>query len=122
MPGRWITRLSSNDERATKHAELMSFTVDTTGFTRMAQSLSKMSGRDFAPVVRAETGKILEGCVRRTKVASSSSIRTSVAYRNRTLWEKGQWPPSHRGDPIISETKAGRIWFIEEAHGLSKST
>jgi hypothetical protein len=90
------------------------FTVDTSGFERMAKSLSKMSGASFGQVVLAETGKILEGCVRRTRVAKAASIRTSVAFRNRNLWTDAQWPPKRRGDPVISTSKNGTVWFIDE--------
>jgi len=91
----------------------VSFTIDTTGFERMASSLSKMSGTPYRGVVLAETGKILEGCVRRTRVAGAAKIRTSVAFRNRTLWTGAQYPPQRRGDPVLSITKAGKVWLVD---------
>jgi hypothetical protein len=91
----------------------MSMTVDTSGYERMAHSLASMSGTPYGPVVRAETGKVLEGCVRHTRTAKAARIRISVKFRNRTLWKNAQWPPAKRGAPIIAETKDGRVWFVE---------
>ena len=52
--------------------------IDTRGFQRMVADLSRMSGRDQAPIIKAEASKILGTCVRRTPSISAEQIRRNI--------------------------------------------
>lgn len=92
----------------------MSLTVDTRAFNQMVRELSKMSGAPVKQVILAETGKILENCVSSTPVRSAQAIERSVRFQNRNLWEDAQWPPKARGNVVVSITKTGAPWFVDE--------
>lgn len=82
-------------------------TVDTTGFKDMAHGLSKISGTEVWPVILSETGHVLEGCVRGTTRDSVDRITRSVEFKNRELRAPDK-------SPVISITKKGVIWYVDE--------
>lgn len=82
-------------------------TVDTTGFADMARGLSKLSGTAMWPVLLSETGRVLEACVRGTTRDASERITRSIEFKNRELRALDK-------SPIISITKRGVIWYVDE--------
>lgn len=92
-------------------------TVDTTGFKAMAAELSRMSGAPVKQVILSETARVLERCIQLTPRRAPERIRTTVEYRNRNLWtngDPGNW--RRRGDPVISITKKGTIFFVDHSN------
>jgi hypothetical protein len=91
-------------------------TVDTTGFKAMAADLSRMGGVPIQQVILSETARVLERCIQLTPRRTPERIRTTVEYRNRNLWSNGDpanW--RRRGDPVISITKKGTIFFVDHS-------
>lgn len=90
----------------------LTWQIDTTGFSALANELSNMSGAPLEAVVLERTGHVLENCIRYTPIRSAGQIETSVKFRNRNLWQNSQLPKL-RGDPIISITKKQVAWYVD---------
>lgn len=83
--------------------------VDTSNLNAFCKKIAATPGLGVKAwdVMLYEVGKILESCVRLTTREKVDKIRRSIAFKNRTLNEKGS------RTPILYFTKAGLGWFLD---------
>jgi hypothetical protein len=91
-------------------------TVDTSEAVKVCRELSQLSGTSLPAVMLTETGRILSRCIGLTRSAKTETIKRQVAFHNRNLWEETSDPKRRHGAPIVSFTKAGTGWFIDESN------
>ncbi len=90
-------------------AELMTVTVDSSGFIRMVNDLARLSGKDFSTVLKHEAARVIEKAIAFTpkgKLKFKTDAKEEAERRTRT----------HPTDtwPRVSVTKTGKIWFGEQ--------
>jgi hypothetical protein len=87
----------------------MSKNVDLSKFTAAIHQLSQLSGKDLETVMKAETSKVLEICVRFTPVADREKIKAQVTADT-------EWRFEHNDSDAgtVYKTKAGKEWFTND--------
>jgi hypothetical protein len=97
--------------------------VDTRNFDAWMHDISSMDGAALGETVLLnQAGVLLNKCIELTPKRLASDIETSVKFKNRNLWENESPSKRKHGDPIISATKSGVIWFVDEPGKGSKAT
>jgi hypothetical protein len=88
----------------------MPVTIDTSNLNGFCKRIAATPGlgRNAWDVMLFEVGKILERCVDLTTRDRVNNIKTSIAFKNRTLFS-GKGTKS----PILYVTKAGIAWFAD---------
>ncbi len=88
---------------------MITATVDTTGFKRMAEDLARMSGKDFASVIRPEGARVIEKAIEYTP-------RAKPKKGGMTAEEEAKRRNARFGDgPTISVTRTdGKVWWLEK--------
>lgn len=82
--------------------------ADLTQFFAATKQLAKLSGKDHAEVIRAETGKILETAVRytpkadREKIVSQTELKSVFDFENKS---------SDAGKLYTNKKKDDKVWF-----------
>lgn len=98
-------------------------TVSTSGFLTMARELSRLSGRDFATVVRSEAASAIKIAALQGRVASAAAIARQTEERTHT-WSVRRSRYLHHDDESVTDTgfavhvnntrDVGRVWFARD--------
>lgn len=88
---------------------MITATVDTSGFKRMIADLSRMAGKDFAPVLKAEAARVVETAIRYTPSAvakkGDGTAQEEAERRNRSFGD---------GPEIYVAKRDGKAWWLEK--------
>jgi len=88
---------------------MITATVDTSGFKAFVADLSRMAGKDFAPVLKAEGARVIETAVRYTPAASAKkkdgTAQEEAERRNRSFGD---------GPEIYVAKRDGKAWWLEK--------
>jgi hypothetical protein len=92
----------------------VSFTVDTTGYSRMAHELADMGAVPYESVILFSTGRVLNRCIELTKGATVAGIDASVHAKFNNYGDGKYGTANTRGvDQRISiAPTAGHKWWV----------